>query len=482
MGFGSWGWVGKFLRALELPDGQEQDSVSQEGRARIRYHGGRNQLEVSLDGAPYGPLETSSSGALSQASWYINANTGSDENDGETSLTALATFAEWSSRMAGGTATVAMTVTIETDLAEAGYFIDGAFPFMLNVIGLPTATLLAGSITAIQDWDTTVSPIDDGQLTDSAISGSWTDSGPGGSSLVKKKVIMTSGAEAGKHAWIIKDLGAKVARVSQFNDPATFSVGDPGVGDAFNVVEMPNLSGGTFFVQGSNSSGDAGVILTNLTFSGAPQRRGLSCTGRAIILRGCYLNGTGCDLAGIGTGSVTTHGCFFGTIGQPARFIGAPQASMFSCAGDSSPLVSAGASLNIAFLNCFQSAGNGVELLIQRGGEVSVSNFGSPGSIGVLDTSLSSGGAARVGAGCQLSVFASTKVWTLGQTLGHGVWIDSGGSCYWPSGANATAHFDFTTATDEFDIATTSLTVAALGLTGSFNPSGRGAAAVPKEG
>lgn len=66
-----------------------------------------------------------------------------------------------------------------------------------------------------------------GRITDATLSGDWADSGPGGTSLVGKMIILTSGSHSGKVAWILEDLGSKVARVSQFADPGTFATGFP---------------------------------------------------------------------------------------------------------------------------------------------------------------------------------------------------------------------------------------------------------------
>jgi len=62
----SWGWLGLFKRALELPAGVEGDfavAPSPLGRARLRYNRESNALELSLNGSPYFPIAGGSAGA-----------------------------------------------------------------------------------------------------------------------------------------------------------------------------------------------------------------------------------------------------------------------------------------------------------------------------------------------------------------------------------------------------------------------------------
>lgn len=479
-----WSWQGLAQRALEFPGG-EATSVSPELRARIRYNAVKNQLEASLDGAPYGPLAINSGeGPLAQADWFVNALTGDDANDGATSATALRTFAEWSSRIGGGRATVAMTVDIETDLTEDEFVIDGTFPLTLTVRGTRTV-LRSGTISAVQDWDLSLSPIDEGQITDATLPADWVDSGPGGTSLIGKMIVLTSGAGAGAQGWLLKDLGAKVARTSRLLNTATFGVADPVVTDGYDVVDLTALNG-TVVVDHGAAAGSGSVILRDLWCRGdGGFGRGMAANASNLVVNGCIIAGFGSDISGTGDGAITLLTPFFDTrAGAAIRLVQDARMLILACGGFGAPSPRFGAQVLMSFINCSQYPAGGSmapDLDIRSGARGVVFAFGE-GAWGTFDNPFASGGAVILGSGAELELETGpTKVWTLGQTLGHGVWIDSGGACYWPSGDTAALHFDFSTAVEEFDIATTVFTVAALGATGEFNPSGRGAAAVPSQ-
>lgn len=83
----------------------------------------------------------------SQTTWYINASTGSDENDGSTSLTALASWAEFRRRV--DYLAVSMTVYIASDLAEVitGTFSSKLPTNILTIEGVPTILATSTSVT-----------------------------------------------------------------------------------------------------------------------------------------------------------------------------------------------------------------------------------------------------------------------------------------------------------------------------------------------
>ena len=235
---------------LHLEDGATI-AVSPSGQGILRYNDTTKTFQVSVDGGPYQDLPGNA--FLSQPVWHVNALTGSDSADGKTAGTALATFAEWTRRIARGVVTVACIVFLDSDLAEAGYVIDGTFPLGLTIQGQRTV-LHSGVVSSLVGYDFAVSPIVAGSFEDATLTGtSWDDSGPGGTSLVNKFVVLTSGALSGAGGWVAKDLGAKVCRPTPtFVDADTFANGFPANTDTFDVCDLTKIEGGPlFFLQGA---------------------------------------------------------------------------------------------------------------------------------------------------------------------------------------------------------------------------------------
>ncbi len=188
---------------------------------------------------------------VTQAAWFINAVTGSDANNGATSGTAIASWAELARRWGDDPVLSQDTdVFIETDLAEE-LFIRGKIALtgvsVLNIFGGVTATLHSGSITAKTDLDPASQQ--PSEITDAAV-GDWDTAGPGGTSLIGQRIRLTSGANIGAVAWLAKRVSATEARTSPFGTivvGAIASIIDPAVTDDYDVeqlvtVEAVNLS------------------------------------------------------------------------------------------------------------------------------------------------------------------------------------------------------------------------------------------------
>lgn len=189
---------------------------------------------------------------LEQAEWYINADTGSDSNDGKTSGTALASWAELARRWGPDPILPQTTdIFIETDLAE-DIFVQGTVYLegqsFLRIFGSVAETLYSGSITAKTDLDAASNQ--PSEITDAAV-GDWDTAGPGGTSLIGHRIRLTSGASAGAVAWLAKRLAATTARTSPFGTqntaivpPQFFSfLVDPGVGDSYSVERLTTVQG-----------------------------------------------------------------------------------------------------------------------------------------------------------------------------------------------------------------------------------------------
>jgi hypothetical protein len=171
-----------------------------------------------------------------QSTWHINETTGDDENKGDTALLPVATYAEIDRRWGTGpvgpvvinvdsTLNQDIDVDVKINKAVGGVTFQGA-----------RTVIYSGSVTGAQAMNPGANQ--DAQITDAALPVSWTASG-----LVGKLCVITSGPRAGYAGWIVKDLGAKTARVTKFFDYATFSFADPQVGDAFDIVDLTQING-----------------------------------------------------------------------------------------------------------------------------------------------------------------------------------------------------------------------------------------------
>ncbi|MCP4249309.1 MAG: hypothetical protein GY778_19885, partial [bacterium] len=212
-------------------------AVSPPGRGRIRYNKRLNVYEQSLNGGPWEVLGGGGNPTfLAQASWFVNRVTGSDSNTGETSAQALASLTEYCSRIGFGRPTVPQTVTLETDLDESDGEItfngDYSVPNFLTVLGTRTV-FGSGSITGAVAYDEVA--LTRGTITDAGLAVSWTASG-----FVGKMLVLTAGPQAGATAWIVKDLGAKTAGFSPFDN--FFSIVDPTL-DTYDIVDLTKING-----------------------------------------------------------------------------------------------------------------------------------------------------------------------------------------------------------------------------------------------
>ncbi len=459
---GNWNWQGEGKRGLEFPDGEEV-SVSPDGRARLRYNDRSKQFELSIDGGPYQTVATVGGGsgnALAQADWYIDPVSGDDRNDGATASTALKTWAEWAERMGVGIASVAMTVNILNDLSEPFYILRAAFPFGCTIKGQRTV-LHSGTLTSV----TTASPTTptDGTITDTGLPGaSWSDSGPGGSSLVRM-LVMTGGPQAGYAGPIAADLGGKVARYGQLFEAGTFARGEP-TADTYDVVSGTTISGFGIFIDVATNATSI-VVLQDLT---------LASSFSDFYVNNINLQVVHCEMNG-GGGSVVT-GTGFGlplgtriTAGMRMES-GCPSACVLhgSLATDFhlgfidivGRLLLQGPSSNITVRR-----GGVVRTL--RSGEVAVFGHTGAGDVGV-----------RVRSGGQFDTLGGI-VWGVGNSLGTGVWVDSNGAFHWPDPDTAAAHYNLAMAGgDEFNIGSTPTSAAALGAGGTINAANN-AMAVP---
>jgi len=206
----------------EAPAGQVNVGANADGSIIV------NADDIQVNPALLSP--TGGLGYLTQAAWFVNSATGNDANDGATALTPLLTLAELARRFSGRVANTAITV----DLA-------GDFPTqMLHSLtsltagqritwrGTPT-TQATGVVTAFTATNAATSQ--DARLADTTTPIVW-------AAHVQRRVRLTSGANVGAFAWVLADLGANTARVSQFISPTTLAAVSPAVNDTFAVETL----------------------------------------------------------------------------------------------------------------------------------------------------------------------------------------------------------------------------------------------------
>jgi len=475
---GTFGYKGFKNRALELPAGVTTGlavAPAPTDRARFRYNSLARQIEASVDGSDYEPL-TVAQGALSQPSFFIDPVSGDDSAAGDSALTALATLAEYESRVGDGTVTVAQVVNVLGTLSEGTYRVRGSYPLGLTIQGVRTL-VRSGSVSAIQAWNTAVTPIVDQRITDASLSGTWSNSGPAGSSLIGKLIVLTSGAHVGKVASAIEDLeaiSAKTARVSQFVNIFTFATGTPAVADTFDVVDLTRINGVIIF-ENRDVPGFGFIDLEDVAVvspGGQPLLggSGFIAAGSAIFRQALSLAGTlsGCDLLCVGT--LFGSGCSLGLAQTSST-----SSALVSCAFIDARIEVKNATLSFIGINAMQRTTVGVfiasnQLTIFQGAIVSVF-----GSFGAFDLNGAAQACVRINAGGILDI--TGVVYTFATVAGFGVFVDAVASALWTAGGSAVTFGRFDGGT-EWRIGGVNTTSAALGAAGSITAANH-AVAVP---
>ena len=290
------------------------------------------------------------------ATWYINATSGNDENDGQTSGTALKSWAElarrWGSNQLNipvnvGTKKVC-TVNLLTSLPTTDLIVGSPIiptNTFLEIKGGVLSVLQTGTFTAITSRTPgTNAP---NQYTDLALpaANTW-------SSFIAGRVRMTSGTASGAMFYVMKDLGSKQARLSECVlpgrfDPAqstgwpnivgmvTSTVKTPTVGDAYAVEQLISANIGEFqptFLDGNGSNSRVHFSELNIANNGSTFDLGRSpWFAQLFVFWACTFTGY-LDLPGAGVayqccaftkgaevtqGNHTFNACLIGTGSSP---------------------------------------------------------------------------------------------------------------------------------------------------------------------
>lgn len=264
-----------------------------------------------------------------QATWFINASTGSDEATGLTSLLPIKSEAEFERRVGNLTVAQNTTVTLQTDLLDT----DPIQPRMtlvnavLEYVAAPVAGR-SGSITTFTAKNRATNQRY--QIRDTGMGGTWTTD-------LDRHVRMTSGAASGKISGVILDNGSQTCTLSEFTDLDGLASVPPTTGDTYEIVTARKA---TFGALGRMSFVNSFVQFSTLDFQ-APSGFGHESLtmGAGAIFRGCTFRG----IVIVNLGSYYFNNCIqmFGymyiTGGRPACYGGFVRSS-----GGASVLAEAG--------------------------------------------------------------------------------------------------------------------------------------------
>jgi hypothetical protein len=210
---------------------------------------------------------------LNQNVWHINPVTGSDSNSGLTATTALKTFAQWQTRV--GIFTVLnpvgglLQIFLDNDLPASdpitvqNFFAQGAGMIVQGKKKV-LRTSTASSVQIKNRATNTPWAITDNSL---ASANGWTP-------FVGQMILVTSGPSTGSRAFVLKDLGAKQAQLSEWCTGdvtlgGLFPAPPPNPGDQFQILDFTNAYIGRIaagFTEGQPFSSFASVFLSNLHF------------------------------------------------------------------------------------------------------------------------------------------------------------------------------------------------------------------------
>lgn len=219
---------------------------------------------------------------------------------------------------------IAMTVTLKGSLPITDPFVRpriGASGTLL-VTGSPGATTLhtsSGGFTAVSAPNATSGTNEAQTLTDTALAGDWTVAGPGGTSLLGKRIRITSGARAGTICWPLKNIATKKARCTRPMDGSVSlplasspTLTTPAASDPYVVEDLPQMlavdhSGYVDSSLGASTDTFYRTIFEGVRLVGvATTPLGLANAGPPSGLNGIVF--VGCDLGALG-GSYQARGC-----------------------------------------------------------------------------------------------------------------------------------------------------------------------------
>ena len=225
MGNGSARYV-RSLRATFILDTASVEVP--DGITVVAALGGGNWVRQAQDD-PYWAL---------QSTWYVNATTGDDENDGFTTGAALATLSEFGRRVQHMTLEQVTTVWIEEDCLPTDVL-------NLQCLGNENARLLLRGVPALALEADVVAFTKDVGAGGANNPGTIELDGWTVADHLGWLITFTTGAAVGGFAWVSADLGANAARIGAILSGAlgAFPVAapNPAPGDTAQVYTLPQV-------------------------------------------------------------------------------------------------------------------------------------------------------------------------------------------------------------------------------------------------
>lgn len=226
---------------------------------------------------------------LRQPMWFVDATNGHDENTGIDDTHAIKTNAELMRRWGGPVVEVTSSITLTyltatpaSDPLNGRVVVAAGGAFAMASVPTVVRSSTFTAVTAINR--ATAQPL---HVTDGAVD--WTAD-------VGRQLVISAGARVGMRAWVAKNMGAGVGRLSPLTLCPTVDYGSPTlatpvVGDAYQVRTLPSVYVGTFEIVAGTGDIPGSVStcsVSDLGFNGGYGVRGtFRISGTMGQVRGC---------------------------------------------------------------------------------------------------------------------------------------------------------------------------------------------------
>lgn len=213
---------------------------------KIRFRGGTPQeLESVMNAA----RDSDNAYLLSRSKWYIDANLGNDNNEGDED-SPLKTFAELNRRWNGGTIRQHTIVYVQTDMTEDPWpnvriGIGGSLRYIFKEL----ETLLTGTLATYSETTGVGGTSGEPRITVAGVT-DWATAGPGGTSLLGYQMKITSGTGVNASMMIVSKLSTDPATAQcTLPDQLTGGVAEDSATPAFPATLSPANGSGFAVVR-----------------------------------------------------------------------------------------------------------------------------------------------------------------------------------------------------------------------------------------
>jgi hypothetical protein len=269
-------------------------------------------MEILRQGRlPPGVPSAAQVATAAQANLYLDPVNGSDGRSGISSGSAWKTGSKLAQAIGDAPVNTTLAINLLSDVPIGDRIVvppvgvDGFLKYIGTATTLRTSTATAGTAGPTNTTQTRA------QFIDSSIVSSWSNAGAGSTSLIGKRIRITSGARAGAIGWLIKDAGSKTALTPRMlavslTDPipVQFTAVAQASGDPYVVEDLTSIHEIDFSKPMSTHLGR----IVKCAFYGVKFPVGEATP----IVPGAYGNPTvafiGCDLGIVG-GVLFSHAC-----------------------------------------------------------------------------------------------------------------------------------------------------------------------------